>query len=79
MLSDDAGQMPDTKYLHQELRRPGVTLERLWQEYWEREPNGCRRSRFYYHYRRQEERSSLYTMRAKSPISSTLRPKRSRR
>jgi transposase len=44
-------QMPEMNYLHQELKRPGVTLERLWQEYREREPEGYSRSRFYYHYR----------------------------
>lgn len=45
-------QMPEMTYLHQELRRPGVTLERLWEEYRAREPQGYSRSRFYYHYRR---------------------------
>lgn len=44
-------QMPEMKYLHQELRRPGVTLLRLWEEYREREPEGYGRSRFYYRYR----------------------------
>jgi transposase len=52
VLSDDAAQMPDMKYLHQELRRPGMTLYRLWEEYREREPHGYRRSQFYEHYRR---------------------------
>lgn len=44
--------MPDMRFLHQELRRPGVTLCRLWEEYRQREPQGYSRSRFYYHYRR---------------------------
>ena len=44
-------QMPDMKYLHQELRRPGVTLLLLWEEYREREPDGYSKTQFYYHYR----------------------------
>jgi transposase len=48
--------MPDMKFLHQELRRPGVTLWRLWEEYREREPHGYSRSRFYYHYRQWAKR-----------------------
>ena len=49
--SERAGQMPDMKYLHRELRRPCVTLYMLWEEYQKENPNGYRKSRFYYHYR----------------------------
>lgn len=49
-------QMPDMKYLHRELRRPGVTLFMLWEEYREREPAGYSRTQFYEHYRNWEKR-----------------------
>ncbi len=44
-------QMPDMKYLHRELRRPGVTLMLLWEEYRARDPGGYSRTQFYHHYR----------------------------
>ncbi|MEE4376533.1 MAG: IS21 family transposase, partial [Candidatus Competibacteraceae bacterium] len=37
---------PDWAKLHHELRRPGVTLELLWQVYRERQPQGYSYSRF---------------------------------
>ena len=42
--------MPDMKYLHRELRRPGVTLYMLWEEYREREAGGYSKTQFYEHY-----------------------------
>jgi transposase len=45
-------QMPDMKYLHRELRRKGVTLFMLWEEYRDREPDGYGKTQFYDHYRR---------------------------
>jgi len=50
--SSERSPLPDMKYLHAELRRKGVTLQMLWEEYREREPNGYGRSQFYAHYRR---------------------------
>lgn len=44
--------LPDMAWVHQELKRPGVTLLRLWLEYREREPTGYRYSQFCVHYRR---------------------------
>jgi transposase len=38
--------LPDWKDLHQELRRPGVTLQLLWVEYREAHPDGYNYSRF---------------------------------
>lgn len=38
--------MPDMRHLHRELRRKGVTLELLWQEYREAHPDGYGYSRF---------------------------------
>jgi transposase len=37
---------PDWAYVHHELRRPGVTLMLLWDEYRQREPDGYRYSRW---------------------------------
>lgn len=43
---------PDWPALHQELRRKGVTLELLWQEYKAETPGGLQYSAFCDHYRR---------------------------
>ncbi|MDN0075849.1 IS21 family transposase, partial [Crenobacter sp. SG2303] len=43
---------PDWPTLHQELRRKGVTLELLWQEYKAETPDGLQYSAFCDHYRR---------------------------
>ncbi|TAM56149.1 MAG: IS21 family transposase [Chloroflexota bacterium] len=42
---------PDWQYVHQELRRPGLTLMLLWLEYKERFPDGYQYSQFCRHYR----------------------------
>jgi transposase len=44
--------LPDMAWIHHELKRPGVTLLRLWLEYLERQPAGYRYSRFCRHYQR---------------------------
>ncbi|MCP4722762.1 MAG: IS21 family transposase [Desulfobacteraceae bacterium] len=44
-------QMPDMKYLHKELRRKGVTLYMLWEEYRAQDPQGYSSTQFYHHYR----------------------------
>jgi len=44
--------MPPLDYLHRELRRKGVTLQLLWHEYKEANPNGYQYSQFCEHYRR---------------------------
>jgi transposase len=43
---------PDMAYLHQELKRAGVTLQLLWEEYLEVHPEGYRYSQFCELYRR---------------------------
>jgi transposase len=45
-------RLPEMAWLHAELRRPGVTLQRLWVEYLEANPGGYRYSQFCEHYRR---------------------------
>jgi transposase len=44
--------LPDMAWLHQELKRPGVTLQRLWLEYLDAHPEGYRYSQFCRHYAR---------------------------
>jgi transposase len=41
----------DFEYLYQELKRPGVTLQLLWEEYRREHPNGYSYSQFCNHYR----------------------------
>lgn len=43
-------QMPDMKNLHKELKKKGVTLQLLWEEYKSSNPYGYERSQFYYLY-----------------------------
>ena len=43
---------PDFPWIHQELKRPGVTLQLLWVEYLEVHPGGYRYSQFCERYRR---------------------------
>ena len=49
---------PDWAYVHHELRRPGVTLMLLWEEYRQREPDGYAYSRWCELYRAWEGRLS---------------------
>lgn len=42
--------MPDMEYLCKELKRKGVTLQLLWEEYISENPGGYSRSQFSYHY-----------------------------
>jgi transposase len=45
-ISADRGQMPDMDYIHKELKRKSVTLQLLWHEYKEANPEGYQYSRF---------------------------------
>ena len=47
-----ARAIADWSYIHQELKRPGVTLQLLWCEYLAAEPHGYRYSQFCELYRR---------------------------
>ena len=54
-LSESPGvrrPLPDLAGLHRELRRKGVTLQLLWEEYRETYPDGYQYSQFCAHYRR---------------------------
>jgi transposase len=62
---------PDWAYVHHELRRPGVTLMLLWEEYRKREPGGYRYSRWCELYRAWEGRLSP-TMRQAHPAGERM-------
>ena len=49
--SDPAKPLPDWHAVHEQLRRKGVTLQLLWQEYHQAHPDGYRRSQFCQLYR----------------------------
>lgn len=51
--------LPDFGRVHEELRRDGVTLYLLWQEYLEANPLGYRYTQFAEHYRRWRKKLSL--------------------
>ncbi|MGH2376435.1 MAG: IS21 family transposase [bacterium] len=48
----DPRPLPDPGWMHQELKRRGVTLQLLWLEYLKVHPDGYRYSQFCEHYRR---------------------------
>jgi len=62
---------PDWAYVHHELRRPGVTLMLLWEEYRQRDPGGYRYSRWCELYRAWEGRLSP-TMRQVHPAGERM-------
>ncbi|NIS62491.1 MAG: IS21 family transposase [Proteobacteria bacterium] len=49
-------QMPSLEYLHQELKKKGVTLQLLWYEYKEKHPDGYQYSQFCRIYRQWAEK-----------------------
>lgn len=50
LSSTDRPQMPLMDYLYQELKKKGVTLQLLWYEYKQSNPDGYQYSRFCHHY-----------------------------
>ena len=60
---------PDWAHIHHELRRPGVTLMLLWEEYRQREPDGYAYSRWCELYRAWEGRLSPTMRQAHRPAS----------
>jgi transposase len=58
---------PNWNHIHNELRRKGVTLELLWQEYKAQQPNGFQYSAFCDHYRRWRHGLSLSMRQTHTP------------
>ena len=50
--NEEEGKLLDFEYIHEELSRPHMTLELLWNEYAQNNPDGLSRSSFYRHYRK---------------------------
>ena len=50
---------PDWRLVHQELKKKGVTLQLLWQEYKDVYPDGYQLSRFYDHYKHWRKKLSV--------------------
>ena len=55
-VAADQRPVPDWTHVHEELRRPGVTLALLWDEYHAQHPHGFAYSWFCQHYRRWVDR-----------------------
>src|SRR4030042_4367122 len=51
VISSEKRQMPPMEYLHQERKRKGVTLQLLWHEYKQANPDGYQYSQFCERYR----------------------------
>ena len=51
--------LPDFEYINEELARPHMTLELLWNEYAQDNPEGLGRSSFYRHYRKYRKSRSI--------------------
>jgi len=56
---DKAKELPDFEYIHEELTRPHMTLELLWNEYSQDNPEGLSRSSFYRHSRKYRKGLSI--------------------
>jgi transposase len=57
-IKDEQRPLPHWAEIHRQLKRPGVTLQLLWQEYRERDPSGYAYSRFCDLHRAWEKRVS---------------------
>src|SRR3974390_2444568 len=58
IVKDEQRPLPNWAEIHRELKRPGVTLQLLWQEYREQHPGGYAYSRFCDFHRAWEKRVS---------------------
>ena len=79
IVKDEQRPLPNWAEIHRELKRPGVTLQLLWQEYREQHPGGYAYSRFCDFHRAWEKRSRQRYARRTSPASacSSTTPARS--
>jgi transposase len=59
--NDQQRPMPDCVYIEQELKRPGVTLQLLWQEYKRIHPDGYQYSRYCEIYKTWCKKHDVYT------------------
>jgi len=59
LISSEKRQMPPMEYLHRERKRKGVTLQLLWHEYKETNPEGYQYSQFCERYRQWTQKLDL--------------------
>jgi transposase len=59
LLASEKRQMPPLEYLHRERKRKGVTLQLLWHEYKEANPEGYQYSQFCQRYRQWTQKLDL--------------------
>jgi transposase len=59
LISPDKRQMPPMEYLHRERKRKGVTLQLLWHEYKQANPDGYQYSQFCERYRQWVQKLDL--------------------
>lgn len=52
-------EQPDWNYIHQEMKKKGVTLTLLWEEFIQANPKGVRSSQFSYHYNQWKKKLNL--------------------
>lgn len=57
--SNDNRPQPDWEYIHKELKKKGVTLQLLWEEYKEIHPDGYQSSQFYERYNRWKKKLNV--------------------
>lgn len=58
-VAQEKRQMPSMEDLYQEMKKKGVTLQLLWHEYKEANPEGYQYSRFCYHYQQWVQKLDL--------------------
>jgi transposase len=58
-IAQEKRQLPSMEYLYQELKKKSVTLQLLWHEYKEANPEGYGYSRFCYHYQQWVQKLDL--------------------
>ena len=61
LINDNQRPLPDLAYIEKELKRAGVTLQLLWQEYKEAHPEGYQYSRFCEMYEAWCKKNDVYT------------------
>ena len=69
---------PDCAYIHRELKRDGVTLQLLWEEYAQVHPNGYGRTQFFALYRQCAQRLRPSMRRVHRAGEKTFRDRRVR-
>ena len=73
-VASEKRPLPDWAWVHAELRRPGVTLALLWQEYRLSQPQGFQYSWFCEHYRAWQGKLDVVMRQVRIPRHSDTQP-----